>query len=152
MSDSKPSIVIGADHGGIDLKTHIVEHLDRSGYEVDDLGAHAEDSADYPDVSRKVCRAYFQGCYSVGIVLCGTGSGVSIVANKIRAIRCALIHDPFTAEMAKAHNNANIIALGGRVSYQYPMEEILDAYIQAVFEGGRHSRRVDKISVLDEER
>lgn len=149
MAANNKSIVIGSDHGAVELKTRIKTYLEKKGYTVDDLGTHGTDSVDYPDSSRDVCEAFLTGKYDFGIVLCGTGIGVSIAANKIKGIRCALIHDPFTAEMAKAHNNANVIALGGRVEYMHPVESILDAYLAADFEGGRHSRRVGKITDLE---
>ncbi|MBN1685886.1 MAG: ribose 5-phosphate isomerase B [Spirochaetales bacterium] len=149
MAANNKSIVIGSDHGAVELKTRIKTYLEKKGYTVDDLGTHGTDSVDYPDSSRDVCEAFLTGKYDCGVVLCGTGIGVSIAANKIKGIRCALIHDPFTAEMAKAHNNANIIALGGRVEYAHPVESILDAYLAADFEGGRHSRRIGKITDLE---
>jgi ribose 5-phosphate isomerase B len=149
MSKVTKSVVIGSDHGAVELKANIKSYLEKLGYTVDDLGTHGSESVDYPDSSRAVCEAFLNGGYEFGIVACGTGIGVSMAANKIKGIRCALIHDPFTAEMAKAHNDANVIALGGRVSYSHPLESILDAYLNATFEGGRHSRRVGKINDLD---
>lgn len=152
MQENGKSVVIGSDHGAVELKARIKGYLEKKGYTVDDLGTHGTDSVDYPDSSKAVCEAFLKGNYDFGVVLCGTGIGVSITANKIKGIRCALIHDPFTAEMAKAHNNANIIALGGRVEYAHPVEAMLDAYITADFESGRHAKRVGKITTLDEKR
>ena len=150
MSEGKKSVVIGSDHGAVELKAQIKLYLENRGYAVTDLGTHGADSVDYPDSAREVCEAYLNGGYDFAVVACGTGIGISIAANKIKGIRCALIHDPFTAEMAKAHNDANVVAFGGRVKYSYPVEQILDAYLNATFEGGRHSKRVGKITSLDE--
>ena len=150
MSDKDKKVVIGSDHGAVELKTEVSAFLEKKGYTVDDLGTHGEDPIDYPDISRKVCETFLQGNYRFGVVLCGTGIGVSIAANKVSGIRCALIHDPFTAEMAKAHNNANIIAMGGRIEYQHSIEAILGAFLDAEFLGEeRHARRVGKLSALD---
>jgi ribose 5-phosphate isomerase B len=151
MSEETKSVVIGSDHGAVELKAHLKSYLEKKGYAVIDVGTHGTDSVDYPDSAKDVCEEYLRGGYDFGIVACGTGIGISISANKIKGIRCALIHDPFTAEMAKAHNDANVIAFGGRVEYCHPVERILDAYLDATFEGGRHSRRVGKITALDEE-
>ncbi len=104
---------------------------------------------DYPDTSEKVCRGFLKEEYDFGGVVCGTGIGASLAANKIPGIRCALLHDLYTAEMAKAHNNANIIAFGGRITYSVPVGEMIDRFIQTDFQGGRHSRRVEKLSALD---
>jgi ribose 5-phosphate isomerase B len=149
MSGNNKSVVIGSDHGAVELKTWIKQYLEKLGYKVDDLGTHGTESVDYPDIAKKVCDTFLTGGYDFGVVLCGTGIGVSIAANKVDGIRCALVHDPFTAEMATAHNNANIIAMGGRVNYADSVESILNAYLKADFEGGRHERRVGKISSLE---
>ena len=150
MADINKSVVIGSDHGAVKLKTKVSAFLEKRGYKVDDIGTHGDDPIDYPEISRDVCETFLKGAYQFGIVLCGTGIGVSIAANKVPGIRCALIHDPFTAEMAKAHNDANIIALGGRVAYEHPIESILDAYLGADFLGEeRHARRVGKLSAMD---
>jgi len=150
MAEKEKSVVIGSDHGAVELKARIKSHLESRGYAVKDMGTHGTDSVDYPDVSRDVCNEFLGGGYEFGIVACGTGIGVSIAANKIKGIRCALLHNPYTAEMAKEHNNANILAFGGRIEYAQPVESILDAYLDNEFEGGRHSRRVGKITALDE--
>ncbi len=144
------SVVIGSDHGALSLKTRLIVHLRKLEYSIEDTGVFSEESVDYPDTSRKVCETLLAGSYEFGIVLCGTGIGAAIAANKVRGIRCALIHDSFTAQMARAHNDANIIAMGGRVSYHESVESIIDAYIQAEFLGGRHMRRVGKLRDLDD--
>jgi ribose 5-phosphate isomerase B len=143
------SVVIGSDHGALRLKDQIVTHLSGLGYKVEDCGVFTEDSVDYPDTSRTVCEAFLDGSYEFGIVLCGTGIGAAIAANKTAGIRCALVHDTFTAEMARAHNDANVIAMGGRIMYHEPVELILDAYLKATFLGQRHARRVEKLNRLD---
>ena len=157
MSDKRKSVVIGSDHGAVELKAEVSAYLEKRGYKVDDLGTRGEDPVDYPEISRKVCEAFLAGGHEFGVVLCGTGIGASIAANKVGGIRCALVHDTFTAEMAKAHNNANILALGGRVAYTQPIESILDAFLKTEFqgekpEGERHVRRVGKLTAMDKER
>ncbi len=150
MERSIKKVIIGNDHGAVGLKNRLVDFLRGEGIEVDNFGVDTEDSVDYPDVARDVCAKFLAGDYDFGILACGTGIGISISANKIKGIRCALIHDLFTAEMAKSHNNANFIALGGRVTYSIPVEEIVMKYITARFEGpGRHDRRVKKIMSLE---
>ena len=149
MAHSAKRIVIGSDHGGVELKSNISDHLRDRGYQVDDIGVYTDDSVDYPDIIEEVCRRYLKGDYEFAVALCGTGIGASIAANKIAGIRCALLHDVFTATMAREHNNANVIALGGRVRYSVPVESILDAYLDASFAGGRHSRRIGKIAELE---
>ncbi|MBT3275897.1 MAG: RpiB/LacA/LacB family sugar-phosphate isomerase, partial [Spirochaetales bacterium] len=130
-------------------KARIKSHLTDKGFEVEDLGVFNDESVDYPDTTANVCRRYLKGGFEFGIVLCGTGIGASIAANKIKGIRCALIHDVFTASMAKEHNNANIIAFGGRNEYQDTVESMIDGFTSPTFAGGRHARRVDKISGLE---
>ncbi len=149
MIETMKTAVVGSDHGGLEIKAQIKTLLENAGFSVKDLGVTTTDSVDYPDTTEKVCREYMRGGYEFGVVLCGTGIGASIAANKIDGIRCALIHDVFTASMAKEHNNANILALGGRNTYQDSIESMLQAFTGAVFAGGRHSRRVDKITALE---
>ena len=108
-------IIIASDHGAVSLKREIIDFLKTKKLDVKDMGVHSEDAVDYPDIAVAACAEFKKGGYDFGILLCGTGIGISITANKIKGIRCALIHDIFTAEMAKAHNDANFIAFGGRV-------------------------------------
>ncbi len=138
-------IYLGSDHGGFELKEAIEDYLKEEGYNVEDLGTHNEDSVDYPDFGIKVGEAVVEDEDSIGIVFCGTGIGVSIAANKVKGIRCALCADVFSAEMAKKHNKANVIALGGRVTGKGLGKRIVKAFLDEEFEGGRHTRRVDKI-------
>lgn len=144
-------VVIGNDHGAVKLKQRISAYLEKKGYTVKNMGVDSEDSVDYPDIAEVSCGEYKRGEYEFGILCCGTGIGISIAANKIEGIRCALIHDLFTAEMAKAHNNANFLAFGGRIEYTVPVEEMLDTFIGTSYGGtDRHQRRVDKIMDLEE--
>lgn len=142
-------IVIANDHGAVDLKFQVVAHLESRGYEVVDLGVKVEDRVDYPDMAKIACAEFAKGGYEWGVLLCGTGIGISISANKIEGIRCALIHNCFTAKMAREHNNANFIALGGRVDYSESVVSMLDTFIDASFCGGRHAKRVNKIMELE---
>ena len=144
-------IVIANDHGAVALKKELVSWLKAQGHEVVNLGVDVEVKVDYPDMAVAGCAEFKKGGYDFGILLCGTGIGVSISANKIAGIRCALIHDLFTAIMAREHNDANFVAMGGRVEYLVPPTEILSAYMHATFQGGRHSERVAKINLLDGE-
>ena len=109
------------------------------------MGVNSDDPVDYPDIAVIACNEFKKGGYDFGILLCGTGIGISITANKIKGIRCALIHDLFTAEMAKAHNDANFIAFGGRVKYCVPVTEMIEKFMETKFAGDRHLRRVGKI-------
>jgi ribose 5-phosphate isomerase B len=144
-------IVIGNDHGAVELKFRIIEYLKRQGFEIANMGIDSENSVDYPDIAEKTCKEYLRGGYDFGIVSCGTGIGISISANKIKGIRCAVVHDLYTAEMAKAHNNANFLAFGGRVQYSCTVEEMIDKFIATKFIGEeRHARRVDKIMKIEE--
>ncbi len=144
-------VIIGNDHGAVDLKNTITNFLREKGYKVKNMGIDSEDAVDYPDIAQITCNEFKRGEYEFGILCCGTGIGISMAANKIDGIRCALVHDLFTAEMAKAHNNANFLAFGGRVQYQVPIEQMLDTFIKTSFGGSeRHDRRVYKIMSLEE--
>ncbi len=143
------AIVIGSDHGGFELKEVLSAHLKAKGYEVVDVGAYDTSSVDYPDIAEKACKKVTDGECEWGILVCGTGIGISIAANKVDGIRCALLSNEYSAEMTKRHNNANMLAFGGRVTGPDLAKNIVDAYIKAEFEGGRHQTRIDKISVLE---
>ena len=142
-------IIIGGDHSAVTLKNRIISYLKNKGYSVNNIGTDSKDSVDYPDIAEKTCTEYLKGGYDFGILICGTGIGISISANKINGIRCALIINSFTAEMARAHNNANFIAFGARLEYSDPVEDIIDTFIKTEFEGGRHRNRVNKIMNLE---
>lgn len=144
-------IAIGCDHGGFVLKADIVELLKSRGIEVDDKGCYDESSVDYPDYALAVAREVSEGRCDKGIVLCGTGIGISIAANKVKGIRCAVCHDEFTAKMCSAHNNANILAMGGRVVDPDLAVRMVAAWLDTPFEGGRHEKRVAKIMAIQDE-
>lgn len=137
------------DHGAIELAKKLKAHLEERGIEVNYLGTDKNESVDYPDKAVECAKEYLKGGYDFSIVLCGTGIGISIAANKIKGIRCALVMDSYSAEMSKRHNNANMLSFGGRVEYKEDPVKILDAYIDASFEGGRHQKRIDKITALE---
>jgi len=143
-------IIIGSDHGGLALKTALTSYLNRRGYEVADAGTNGDASVDYPDFGQKVAETVIAGEAELGILICGTGIGMSITANKIPGIRAALVTDVFMARMAKEHNNANILVLGGRVLDEQKACDLVGAWLDATFEGGRHQGRLDKITVLEQ--
>jgi len=145
-------VVIANDHGAVELKQKIVKHLEARGYQTVDLGIAEGEAADYPDMAALACGEFKKGGYDFGVVCCGTGIGISISANKVEGIRCALPQNTFAAEMTRRHNNANFLAFGGRINYPEPVEAMLDAFIDAPFEGGRHQRRVEKIMALENRR
>lgn len=138
-------IVIASDHGAVALKSEIIAFLKSKNCEVKDMGVDSDDPVDYPDMAVSACNEFKKGGYDFGILLCGTGIGISMTANKIKGIRCALICDLFTAEMAKAHNDANFIAFGGRVKYDVPVTQMIEKFMETEFAGDRHIRRVAKI-------
>lgn len=143
-------LAIGCDHGGFELKNHIIKHLTERGIEFKDFGTYTEDSVDYPDYAKLVCEAIQNGECENGILVCGTGIGISIAANKHKGIRAALCSDVFSAKMTKEHNNANVICLGGRVTGRELAFMIVDAWYDAQFQGGRHADRVAKIHKIEE--
>ncbi len=142
-------IVIGCDHGGFELKQDLIEYLQSIGKEVKDCGTYSTDSVDYPDIAEKTCKELLSGNYEFGILICGTGIGISMAANKIDGIRCALVGTEYAAEMTKRHNNANVLAFGGRVTGSELAKSILKAYMNAEYEGGRHQARIEKIHALE---
>ncbi|MFA9397708.1 MAG: ribose 5-phosphate isomerase B [Clostridiaceae bacterium] len=142
-------IAIGSDHGGYSLKKVIIKHLEEKGVEFKDFGPYNEDSCDYPDYAKKVSEEVVNKNYDLGILICGTGIGIGIAANKINGIRAALCGDTFSAHAAREHNNANILTLGERVTGPGLAMDIVDSFLNAKFEGGRHQRRVDKIMNLE---
>lgn len=142
-------IFIGSDHGGFELKNEIVNFLNNDlKIEVKDMGCYSKDSVDYPDIAKIVCDEVLKN-NTIGILLCGTGIGISIAANKINGIRCALCSNEYSAIMAKRHNNANVLALGGRVIGAELAKSIVKAFLESDFDGGRHEKRLEKITILD---
>ena len=143
-------IAIACDHGGYALKEKVKQHLIDGGYEVKDFGTDSTDSCDYPDYAAPAAKAVASGECEKGIVICTTGIGVSIVANKVRGIRCALCGDPLSAEMTRRHNDTNMLAMGAGVVGENLALRIVDVWMTTEFEGGRHQRRVDKIMALED--
>ncbi|AXK49384.1 ribose 5-phosphate isomerase B [Aliarcobacter trophiarum LMG 25534] len=139
---------IGADHAGIDIKAFVKELFEERGHEVVDLGPFSKDRVDYPDFAQKVCKKVLEDTGSFGILICGSGLGMSMAANKFEGIRAALCHNEYSARMARKHNDANVLCLGERVSGQGMIESIIKAWDKAEFEGGRHTQRVEKINAL----
>ena len=142
-------IAIGSDHGGYALKQQLMKHLTDLGLEYKDYGTYSEDSCDYPIYAEAVARAVAGGEAERGILICGTGIGMSMAANKIHGIRCALCGDCYSAELTRRHNDANILALGARVLGEGLAEKIMDTFLTTEFEGGRHARRIGLIADLE---
>lgn len=142
-------IAIACDHGGLNLKREIKKHLIENGYEAVDFGTDTFDSCDYPDYALPAAEAVAKGECEMGIVVCSTGIGVSMVANKVPGVRCAHCHDTYCAEFTRLHNNANMLALGEKVVGTGYALKIVDIFLKTQFEGGRHARRVDKISQIE---
>lgn len=143
-------VAIGSDHGGLELKNELVAYLRDRGLAVEDCGTGDNTSVDYPDFGETVARKVSTGVAVRGLLVCGTGIGMSIVANKFPRVRAALVNDEFTARMAKEHNNANVLVLGGRVLDVKVAKQMVGIWLDAVFEGGRHQKRLDKIARLEE--
>ena len=144
-------IAVACDHGGFRLKNVLMEDLKKQGDEVVDFGTYNDESCDYPDYSAKAARAVANGECEKGVVVCGTGIGVSITCNKVKGIRCALVHDVFSAKATRAHNDTNMIAMGQRVIGEGLALEILNAWLHTDYEGGRHDQRIAKMMALESE-
>ncbi len=144
-------IALACDHGGLELKRAIRAHLERRGFETEDFGTHTADSCDYPDFAAPAARAVANGSCDRGILVCTTGIGVSITANKVRGIRCALLSDLMSARLTRQHNDTNMMALGQGVVGEKLALEIVDVWLDTPFEGGRHQRRVDKMMAVENE-
>jgi ribose 5-phosphate isomerase B len=142
-------IAIGADHAGFPLKQHLLATLARLGHDVDDRGTHSEQAIDYPPICAEVARLVVSGGADRGIVIGGSGQGEQMTANKVRGIRAALCNDLYTARMSREHNDANVLAIGGRVVGFGLAEEIVALWLSTNFEGGRHKRRVDQIMEIE---
>ena len=144
-------IAVGCDHGALALKNKMVAYLTGKGHEVKDFGTYTTDSCDYPEFAAAAAKAVAAGECEKGIVLCTTGIGVSITANKVKGIRCALLSDVMSARMTRQHNDTNMMAIGAAVVGQMLALEIIDTWLGAEYEGGRHQRRVDKMMALENE-
>ena len=143
-------VAIGCDHGALDLKNAVGKHLQDKGYEVQDFGTYTADSCDYPDFAAAAAKAVASGACEKGIVLCTTGIGVSIAANKVKGVRCALLSDVLSARMTRLHNDTNVMALGAGIVGQNLALEIVDTWLETAFSGeARHQRRIDKVMELE---
>jgi ribose 5-phosphate isomerase B len=144
-------IAIGCDHGGFNLKKTVYDHLIKQGMDVIDLGTNSSESCNYPDFAKLVAKEVVSGKVQCGILICGTGIGISIAANKIKGIRAACCSDTFSAKMCRAHNDANILCFGERIVGAGLALELVDAFLNTKFEGGRHKTRVDLIGKIEQE-
>jgi len=142
-------IAIGADHRGLELKQSVIKLLTQMGHSYEDFGSHTTEPVDYPDIAKKVAEAVARGDFERGILICDTGIGMCIAANKVKGIRAALCHDGFSARRARQHNDANILCLGTGETPD-TVREIVEAFLNTQFEGGRHQRRLDKIKAMEE--
>lgn len=142
-------IAIASDHTGVELKSEIIKYLQELGHETDDLGTNSKESIDYPIYGKKVADEVTKGKYDGGVLICGTGIGISLAANKIKGIRAAVCSEPYSAKLSKQHNNSNIIAFGARVVGVDLAKMIVKEWIEAKFEGGRHLKRVELISKIE---
>ena len=143
-------IAFACDHGGFPAKQEVLNYLTANGYSVIDFGTYSEESVDYPEFAEKVCNSVLSGESDKGVLICGTGIGMSIVANKIKGIRCAHVTDIFSAEMTRRHNDTNVIALGARITETKTIIELVDKFLTTEFDGGRHANRVEKIKQIEE--
>ncbi|MBI3406686.1 MAG: ribose 5-phosphate isomerase B, partial [Acidobacteria bacterium] len=148
QSSAKPKIALGADHAGFHAKEIIKEFLKQQGFETDDLGTNSEESVDYPDYARAVAEKVAAGKDQLGILVCGTGIGMAIAANKVPGIRAAVAHDVNTARLSREHNDANVLTLGARVVSERDAVEIVRQFLHASYMDGRHQKRIDKISQM----
>jgi RpiB/LacA/LacB family sugar-phosphate isomerase len=151
MKKLKSDIVLASDHGGFELKEDIREYLIQEGYQVQDLGPPAQESVDYPLFGSKIAELVSRGEAERGILICGSGIGMCIVANKYPNVRAALCHDQYTSFMSRCHNDANILVLGGRILGKGLAREVVKIWLETEFEGGRHSRRLEQIRALEQE-
>ena len=142
-------IAIGCDHGGLDIKNAIVEYFKSAGVDFKDFGTYTPDSVDYPEYAYKVAKAVSEGECEKGIICCGTGIGVAIVANKVKGIRAATVTNEFCAEMTRRHNDSNIVTMGGRVINEATAVRLAEIFINTPFDGDRHTRRVDMITAIE---
>ena len=145
-------IALGCDHGGLEHKNAILKHLSERGFEVTDYGIYEQVSVDYPDIAVKLCDSIVNQENELGILVCGTGIGMSIAANKVKGIRAAACSEHFSAKYTRLHNNSNVLCLGGRVIGVGTAIELADLFVDTEFEGGRHQTRVDKITAIENNR
>lgn len=150
MSELKKKIAIGADHGGFELKGMIASHLRSLGFDVTDVGTDSDESCDYPIFASRLCNVILRGDAELGILVCGTGIGMSIAANKHRGIRAACCSDTFSARLTRMHNNANVLCIGARVVGSGLALDLVDAFIGAEFDGGRHAERLSLVERIED--
>ena len=143
------TITVGCDHAGLNLKKIVIAHLEERGFEVLDVGTHSTDSCDYPQIAHELCKNIQDGKTELGILVCGTGIGMSMAANKHRGIRAAACSDTFSARLTRVHNDANVLCFGERVVGMGLALDLVDAFVDAEFEGGKHQRRVDMITQIE---
>ncbi len=143
-------IAVASDHAGYEHKQSVLKHLIERGYNAKDCGTYSTESCDYPDFALTLCKEVAAGRAEFGILICGTGIGMSMAANKVKGIRCALVSNTFGAEMTRKHNDANVLALGARITPIKDALEFIDIFLSTPFEGGRHQKRVDKLNALDD--
>jgi ribose 5-phosphate isomerase B len=150
MADKSKPIVVGSDHFGLPLKNAVRDYLRSKGYTVDDMGVHTDTPMDYPDIAAVVAEAVAEGKYDRGILVCGTGAGMAIVANKVPGVRAVCVLDPYTAERARASNNAQIITMGPQTVTFDVAKKLIDIWLESEFQGGRSAPKVAKIDQVDE--
>jgi len=150
MYDKSHKIVVGADHFGMPLKDVVRDYLRELGYEVEDMGVNTDDPVDYPDVGAALAKKVAEGDYERGILICGTGAGMAIVANKVPGVRAVCVNDPYTAERAVASNNAQIITMGSQITGPAVAKKLVDIWLDSEYQGGRSAPKVAKIDALDE--
>jgi ribose 5-phosphate isomerase B len=143
-------VLAAADHAGFELKELLVRHARETGLEIVDLGTHSTESVDYPDFAHDLATRIASGEAERGLLVCGTGIGVAMAANRHRGVRAALCHDAYTAEVARRHNNANVLCMGGRTTGSGVAVQMFDIFLATPFDGGRHARRVDKVELADQ--
>ena len=149
MNEKTTSIIIGCDHAAYTLKEKIKADVVEKGFNVEDVGTNSEKSVDYPDFGKKVASMVSNGNFKRGLLLCGTGIGMSMVANKFSHVRAALCTEPFSAEMSRRHNDSNILVMGGRMTGETLALEIVRVWLETPFDGGRHQARLDKFDIID---
>lgn len=149
MNEKDGPIIIGCDHAAYELKEKVKAYLDEKGFDVEDVGTYSEESVDYPDFGIKVASMVSNGSYVRGVLLCGTGIGMSMVANKFPHVRAALCTEPFSAEMSRRHNDSNILVMGGRMIGETLALETVRVWLETPFDGGRHQQRLDKFDTID---
>ena len=144
-------VVVGCDHAAPDMKNEVVAYLRQKGYDVTDVGVHTTDSCDYPVIAHEVCTRIQDGSHKLGILICGTGIGMSMAANKHHGIRAACCSEPYSAQLTRLHNDANVLCFGARVVGLGTAFTLVDTFLETEFEGGRHQRRVDLVNKIDKD-